>query len=368
MCLGVAHAAKAKYEKVPTYCDKAGECHITGMTIHPISKRILFVGKGGRVKFADTGEEFLTLPMRNGFPDVHWDSEAGFLGFEFHPNFPEQPYVYTHYTKKRGEKFQHLITRFIVKGPKFDEADTASEKVLLTHSAGPWHYGGIMRFGKDGMLYVAFGNGGHEEWRHNSQNGENLLGKMLRLSVDNPENLIPKDNPFVGNAKYRDEIWALGIRNCFGFAIDPQDGRLFFNDVGGVTLSGQGGEREEINEGKAGKNYGYPHCQGGYGSCRKYEGTVFDYDQWEDSKDGWPTGISATGAVFYRGNVLDKKYDGAYFFSDFGGDWLGVTFPNKKTKLLTRGLPAQSVALMVGPNGRLLMLTLRGQLIAFSKL
>ena len=121
---------------------------------------------------------------------------------------------------------------------------------LETLSGATNHNGGAIHFGADGKLYVAVGDNANSA---NSQTLDNRLGKMLRI---NPDGSIPADNPFFTTATgVNRAIWALGLRNPFTFAVQPGTGRIFINDVGQNTW-------EEINDGIAGSNYGWPTTEG----------------------------------------------------------------------------------------------------------
>ena len=119
-----------------------------------------------------------------------------------------------------------------------------------TSAARPTTTAARMHFGPDGKLYVAVGENANGA---NAQTLGNLLGKMLRINADGT---IPTDNPFYGTATGKNRaIWALGLRNPFTFAFQPGTGRMFINDVGQNTW-------EEINDGIAGANYGWPDTEG----------------------------------------------------------------------------------------------------------
>ena len=112
------------------------------------------------------------------------------------------------------------------------------------------HNGGALAFGPDGKLYAAVGENANGA---NAQTLANLHGKMLRLNSDGT---IPTDNPFYTTATGRNRaIWALGLRNPFTFAFNPNGPEMFINDVGQNTW-------EEINDGRAGANYGWPTTEG----------------------------------------------------------------------------------------------------------
>ena len=149
----------------------------------------------------------------------------------------------------------HRVSRFTARG---DVAVPGSEVVLLRGddqrklggnvSAG--HQGGAFHFGRDGKLYIAIGE---QTAREPAQRLDTFQGKLLRI---NPDGTIPEDNPFFKKAKgkYR-AIWALGLRNPFTFAVQPGTGRIFINDVGDTRW-------EEVDEGFAGANYGWPESEG----------------------------------------------------------------------------------------------------------
>jgi glucose/arabinose dehydrogenase len=134
-----------------------------------------------------------------------------------------------------------------------------------------------------------------------------LLGKLLRI---NPDGSIPQDNPFVSRTtgKYR-AIWALGLRNPFTFAVQPETGRLYINDVGGIA--------EEINEGSAGANYGWPTIEHGPTTDPRFRGPVHHY----------PTACIAGGAFAPAELRWPGDYRGRYFFGDFNHGWIKYLDP-----------------------------------------
>ena len=112
------------------------------------------------------------------------------------------------------------------------------------------HNGGALAFGPDEKLYIAVGENAVAS---NAQSLGNRLGKILRLNKDGS---IPSDNPFFSTASgVNRAIWALGLRNPFTFAFNASGTSMFINDVGQGTW-------EEINEGRAGANYGWPTTEG----------------------------------------------------------------------------------------------------------
>jgi len=179
------------------------------------------------VKAGGTLATFLDISGR-----VHSAGERGLLGLAFDPGFSNNHYVYLYYTQRAtGTTSAHnWVIRVTARG---DRAVAGSEKLILqlnNLSSATNHNGGAIHFGEDGKLYVAVGENANGE---NAQSLGNLKGKILRINKDGT---IPRDNPFYNRATGRNRgIWALGLRNPFSFAIQPNTGKMFINDVGEQT-------------------------------------------------------------------------------------------------------------------------------------
>src|SRR5262249_46161669 len=177
-----------------------------------------------------------------------------------------------------------------------------------------------------------------------SQRLDALQGKMLRL---NPDGSIPEDNPFYAQTqgKYR-AIWALGIRNSFGFAVQPGTGRMLINDVGLARI-------EEINEGVAGANYGWPEAEGP-STNPKFRNPLYAFDR--------NVGRSITGGTFYNppARQFPERYVGKYFFLDFMDNWIRVLDPDSpaESELFATGLVGP-VDIATAPDGSLYYLNRR---------
>jgi hypothetical protein len=190
---------------------------------------------------------------------VFFEAESGLLGLAFHPDYESNGHFYVYYIA--ADPPRTVISRFSVNGEDADQADQASELVLLEllQPSPDHHKAGQIAFGPgDGYLYIAVGDGG--TGGETGQDPTDLLGSILRIDVDNPEDGmsygIPSDNPFAGNTSgFREEILAYGFRNPWKFAIDPTDGTLFAGDVGVAA-------REEIDLVEKGKNYGWNIMEG----------------------------------------------------------------------------------------------------------
>jgi putative heme-binding domain-containing protein len=274
---------------------------------------------------------FVKLPV-----EATW--ERGLIGVTVAPDFPRRPHVFVCYVAARPYP-HHVVSRLTAAG---DVAERGSEKVLLegddqtklggTVPAG--HQGGAVHFGKDGKLYVALGD---QTAGKPAQALNSLLGRLLRI---NPDGSIPDDNPFVSRTtgKYR-ATWALGLRNPFTFAVQPETGRLFINDVGGVA--------EEINEGIAGANYGWPTVEHGPTNDSRFRGPIHHY----------PTACICGGAFAPRDLGWPKEYRGRYFFGDFNHGRISTLDPARPaaSKPFVTGL-RRPVDLRFAPDGCLYVL------------
>lgn len=239
-----------------------------------------------------------------------------FFAIEFHPDYAENGYFYVRY--KLQNPHRTVLSRFSRSQDNPLEADIESEVVLLeieTPGNTQDHHGGDIAFGPDGYLYVPLGDGGtlYDE-AGNAQDLSVLLGKVLRLDVDNPsgglEYGIPPDNPFVGNDQgWREEIFAYGLRNPWRLTVDRATGDVWVGNVGESTW-------EEVEYIEAGKNYGWPIMEGPI--CAPFGPPDCDQEGltppvWAYSHDA---GVSITGGYVYRGEAI-PALRGKYVFADF---------------------------------------------------
>ncbi|MCH7608554.1 MAG: PQQ-dependent sugar dehydrogenase [Chloroflexi bacterium] len=254
--------------------------------------------------------------------------EEGLLGLAFDPGFASNGYFYVYYSAAGPRR--SVLSRFSVSGNP-DAADATSELVLL-EVPQPFsnHNGGMIAFGPDGFLYVGLGDGGSGgDPRGNGQDLGTLLGSILRIDVQGASAgapyRVPPDNPFVGVAGAREEIWAYGLRNPWRFSFDPATGDLWAADVGQA-------DREEIDLVLPGRNYGWNTMEGTNcfltADCDRsgLEPPVVEY--------GHGLGCSVTGGYVYRGAAV-PALSGVYVYADFctGRIWgfrhtdLGVSGP-----------------------------------------
>lgn len=277
-------------------------------------------------------DPFLTVEV-----DSQW--ERGLLGVALDPAFPRTPFVYVCYVSPKPYP-HHRISRFTAKG---DRALAGSEVVLfegddqtkLGGAIPAGHQGGGIQFGGDGKLYVAIGE---QTAGAPSQRLDTLQGKLLRI---NPDGSVPDDNPFLRTTKgkYR-AIWAYGLRNPFGIAVQPGTGRLYINDVGDSRW-------EEVNEGIAGANYGWPLSEGPTTSPGQ-RAPILAY--------GEAPKKSISAGVFYNPlrSQFPESFVGKYFFADYMLNWIRTLDPEHPDSVASfaSGLSGP-VALQVGPDGSL---------------
>ena len=297
----------------------------------------LFVSeKSGHLRVVKNGvllpKDFVTL-------SVSEQSERGLLGIAFDPDFATNRWVYVYYTRS-SSPIKNRVSRFTASALNPDVAKANSERVILDDigSDAGNHNGGSIHFGLDGKLYVAVGDGGSNS--SNSQSLGTLSGKLLRINRDGS---IPADNPFVGTPGARGEIWALGLRNPYTFAIDPTSGKLHINDVGQSSW-------EEVNLGQIGANYGWPNCEGlSCGTDPRYTNPIYTYSHAE--------GQAVTGGAFYRKSLFPAEYQGSYFFADYLGGWIRrLDTGNQKSDFWN---PQNGpVDLKVAPDGALVYLSI----------
>lgn len=272
----------------------------------PVEKnRFYLLEQNGVIKTFKKGDKaakvFLDLRDR-----VENGGEMGLLGMAFHPKFVENGYLFVYYTDKA---MNSVVARF--KALSAQKADPTSGKVILKLKQ-PFsnHNGGMIAFGPDGYLYVAFGDGGSagDPYNH-AQNVQTLLGSIIRIDVDRGDPYsVPSDNPFAkGSGK--PEIYAWGLRNPWRFSFDRITGELWVGDVGQDRW-------EEINLVEKGKNYGWrcyegnhPYNLEGCLSRDNYTFPVYEYPL----RDG---NCAVIGGYVYRGKRMKGLY-GAYLFGDY---------------------------------------------------
>jgi glucose/arabinose dehydrogenase len=311
----------------------------TAMEIAP-DGRIFVLEEGGRVRVIKNNQllatPFITLTTNTV-------GERGVLGIAFDPNFASNRFIYLYYTAT-SPTIHNRVSRFTANG---DVAVAGSEVQLLNLPTlgSEFHNGGAIHFGLDGKLYIATGD---NRVSSNAPSLNSPLGKILRINSDGS---IPTDNPFFNQTTgINRAIWARGLRNPFSFAFQPGTGRMFINDVGEAST-------EEINDGIAGSNYGWPTCEGACGMTGLRD-PIFQY-----SHSGGACAI--VGAAFYNPTnpTFGTGFVGKYFFGDLCAGFIRQLDPATRTASGFATGISQLVDIKVEPSGSLLYLARTGGVV-----
>ncbi len=274
------------------------------------SGRMFVVEQHGTIRVVKNGEP-LSTPFLS-IPDlVKCCEEQGMLSIAFPPGYAKKQYFYVSYTQKDDAL---IVARFKTTANP-DVGDPASEQVILNLPEPTIvHHSGHLVFGpKDGYLYIGSGDGGEPADQNNrAQDPNQLQGKLLRIDVESGVTpyAIPPTNPFVNRAGYRPEIWALGLRNPWGFNFDQKTGDLYIGDVGEDKY-------EEIDYQPAndpgGENYGWHimeglHCF--FQTTCSQEGLTLPVVEYTHAE-----GCAVQGGTVYRGEHYPRM-QGLYFYAD----------------------------------------------------
>jgi aldose sugar dehydrogenase len=206
--------------------------------------RMIFTERPGRVRVYENGK--LNPKPLFVVPDVEPKGESGLMSIALHPQFRSNHLLYLSYaytadgTKVRVVRYRETPSGF------------TDRKVILENiPAAAFHAGCRLRFGPDGLLYITTGDATDREL---AQKLDSFAGKTLRV---NDDGTTPSDNPFVGQANARPEIWSYGHRNAQGIDFQPGTNLCFETEHGPSGFDGpEGGD--EVNIVEPGKNYGWP--------------------------------------------------------------------------------------------------------------
>jgi glucose/arabinose dehydrogenase len=266
----------------------------------PDARTILVTERNGRLRMIRDGklapEPLWTAPSASG------DTGDALHFLVLHPKFAQNQMVYVSYPKRDGERITLAVARGRLSGAKLTDV----QEIFV---ADAWETGGNLAgrifFGADGMLYVTVGDRdricctGTEDnsLRMKAQKLDNHVGKTLRLREDGT---VPPDNPFVGKAGARPEIFTYGHRNGYGLAVNPETGELWQAEIGPM-----GGD--EVNILLPGHNYGWPLVSTG----RNYTGTLVSDEPWarpgmDNPRFFWVPSISPSSILFYTGDKFPK--------------------------------------------------------------
>jgi glucose/arabinose dehydrogenase len=253
---------------------------------------LLVTERPGRLRIVRNG----TLqPPVSGVPEVVARGQGGLLDVVVHPQFATNRFVYLSYSKPVANRNTTAVVRGRLEGNALTNVQEIFEADAW--STGNGHFGSRMAFDRQGYLFITIGDrqapprGSLED--HPSQLLSNTQGKIVRLHDDGR---VPTDNPFVGRAGVRPEIWSYGHRSPQGLAIHPETGDIWMNEHGP-----QGGD--ELNLILPGRNYGWPVIGHGvnYGSGSPiHSGTT--RAGMESPVHFWVPSIATSGLMIYSGD------------------------------------------------------------------
>lgn len=284
--------------------------------------RVFVLEQSGTVRVIENGKllptPFLDLSSKLAKISPYY-SEMGLLGMAFHPDFKRNARVYVHYSApKTSATYDHqtVIAEFRASLIDPNMVDFNSHRVIFRlDQPASNHNGGTICFGPDGYLYIGLGDGGGAGDRFgvqgNAQNLRSLLGKIIRINIDEVPYGIPRDNPLVATKGGRPEIYAWGFRNPWRFSF-AADGRLFVADVGQNKW-------EEINIVAKGGNYGWrlmegPDCYKPEKNCQEGKQLVQPIYTYKHANEE----VCVIGGYLYRGSEI-PILAGKYVFADWKG-------------------------------------------------
>ncbi|MBX3725026.1 MAG: PQQ-dependent sugar dehydrogenase [Xanthomonadales bacterium] len=324
------------------------------------SNRLFVVQKGGTIRVVQLDGSGAPTLLATPFltQAVTTSSESGLLGLAFHPDYASNGWFYVAFTAPAAEPRlgltpDQVVARFTVSANDPNIADPASrlDIIRIPDLAGN-HNGGDLHFGPDGYLYYSSGDGGPQNdphgfalcnWKKPANNNINtcspvvgtnywLLGKILRLDIDNPtasatadmcgatagqpaNYSIPADNPHVGTTDTCDETWHNGLRNPWRFSFDRETGDMYIADVGQSA-------REEVNKVALGQSahFGWG-CMEGFrvnktaapcvsSATNSFPGSLLPILDYPRSDGG-----SISGGYAFRGPI--GRLQGVYWFGDY---------------------------------------------------
>jgi len=305
--------------------------------------RLFVVEQQGLIKIVRNGA-VLAVPFLDlvATGTVSFGGERGLLGLAFHPDYASNGQFFVYHNTPPF--VNAVVRRFQRSANDPDRADPASGAQLLSvQLIYGNHNAGMIAFGPDRMLYIAIGDGGSTapNWpsdpQNHAQRDDSLLGKMLRIDVDNPTPPlaygIPANNPFAAPGNPRDEIWAFGLRNPWRFSFDRLTGDMFLADVGGL--------REEIDfepfGSPGGRNYGWS-CMSGT-LCHIATACTCNAPTLTNPLHEYttPGSKAVIGGYVYRGALI-PDLRGTYFYADFATSqvWSFRRSGNGITQLIDR--------------------------------
>ena len=314
--------------------------------------RLLVTERPGRMRIVSASGQ-VGEPI-SGIPAVAAGGQGGLLDVALAPTFAQDRTIFWSYSEPREGGNGTAIARGVLSadGTRVDNVQVIF-RVMPTYN-GRQHFGSRIAFGPDGMLYSGFGDRSDRTMRPHAQQLDGHLGKTIRIRLDGS---APPDNPFVGRADAKPEIWTLGHRNPQALGFDAQ-GRLWEVEHG--TRGG-----DELNLIEKGKNYGWPIQA--YGVEYSGQPITSALGSATPSAQGmtqptyfWDPVIAPSGLQFYTGNAF-PAWRGSAFIGGMGSRRLvrlvldGTKVVGEEHLLADRNQRVRDVR--QGPDGMLYLVT-----------
>lgn len=314
--------------------------------------RMLVTERPGRLRVVSANGT-LSAPVA-GLPAIHGQRQGGLLGIALDPNYASNGLIYWAYSEPQADGTNNTA---VARGKFVDGAAPRVDNVQVIFHQAPslksdLHFGGRLLFARDGTLFVTLGERSILEGRVQAQRPDGLLGKIVRINADGT---IPADNPFVGRAGYRPEIWSIGHRNVEGATLNPATGELWAIEHG--TRGG-----DEINIPRKGKDYGWPTAAYGIEyNGSPIEGAATTRPGSEQPIYYWDPVIAPGNFTFYTGNLF-PAWKNSLFVGGMGSKILVRLSVNGdkvvgEERLSVGDTPERIRDVVQGPDGALYLLT-----------
>ena len=331
-----------------------GLVHPWGLAALP-DGRFLVTERPGRLRLVARNGQ-LSKPLQ-GVPRVQAQGQGGLLDVTLDPDFARNGVLYLSYS----EPGEGGVAGTAVARARLENEALADVRVIYRQQPkvrGSGHFGSRIIFRRDGTLFITQGD--RMSYKEQAQDLASGLGKVVRVKADGS---IPSDNPFIGRKEVRPEIWSYGHRNVQSAALHPTTGELWTIEHGA-----RGGD--ELNQPKAGRNYGWPVITYGvdYSGARIGEGTA--KAGMEQPAFYWDPVIAPSGMIFYTGNVY-PQWTGSIFVGSLApGALVRLTLQdgrvtreeryfedlNERIREVAQGIDGRIYLLTDSSNGRILRL------------
>lgn len=324
-----------------------------GMTFLPNGK-MLVTERIGYLRLVNADGTLVPQPL-GGLPAVDNRGQGGLLDVTLDPNFATNHLIYWSYAEPRenGTNNTAVARGTLVEGPpaRVENAQVIYHQTPSLNSSA--HFGSRLNFLKDGTLLITHGERSITEGRMQAQRLDGLLGKVARINADGS---IPKDNPFVGRADAKAEIFSIGHRNIQSATIHPTTGELWEVEHG--TRGG-----DELNVVRKGKDYGWPSVAYGIEYAGgPITGGITTKDGTEQPLYFWDPVIGPSGMAFYTADLFPAWKGSLFIGGHQTNDLVRLSIEGEKItgeeRLLTDRAPRLRIRdVRQGPDGALYLLT-----------